>query len=56
MTARRPIPLWRWPLWMGTLAAALVVFYVFLTPIWMLIRLIAWLTERGSERQRGATV
>ncbi len=47
MTAvRRPIPLYYWVLWMATLGAALVVFYVFLTPFWMLIRLVAWLSER----------
>ena len=37
---------------MAILAAALVVFYVFLTPIWMAIRAIAWLTERGSSLGR----
>ena len=54
--ARKPIPLYYWPLWMTTLAAALVVFYVFLTPLWMAIRALAWLSERGSrlQRRRGA--
>ena len=45
---KKPIPLYYWPLWFATLGLALVVFYVFLTPIWMFIRLIAWLSERGS--------
>ncbi len=47
--ARRPIPFYWWPLWMSLLGVALVVFYVFLTPIWMGIRLVAWLSERGSS-------
>ena len=48
MTAKKPVPLVYWPLWMTLLGLALVVFYVFLTPIWMGIRLLAWLSERGS--------
>ena len=46
--AKKPVPLVYWPLWMTLLGLALVVFYVFLTPIWMGIRLVAWLSERGS--------
>jgi hypothetical protein len=54
---RKPIPLYYWAVWMATLAAALVVFYVFLTPLWMGIRALAWLSERGSRlgRSREAT-
>ena len=49
MTApKKPIPFYWWPLWMSSLGLALIVFYVFLTPIWMFIRLVAWLTERGT--------
>jgi hypothetical protein len=33
-------------LWFAVLAAALFVFYVLLTPVWMAIRLISWLAER----------
>ena len=43
---RKPIPLYYWPLWMGTLGLALFVFYVLLTPVWMGIRLVAWLSDR----------
>jgi hypothetical protein len=53
-TPRKPIPLYYWVLWMATLGAALVVFYVFLTPLWMGIRAIAWLSERGSRLGRNA--
>jgi hypothetical protein len=47
----RPIPVLYWPLWMGTLAAALVVFYAILTPVWMLIRAVAWVSERPLFRR-----
>ncbi len=45
MTVREPIPFWRWSLWFTLLALALVVFYGILTPIWMAIRVVAWLSE-----------
>ncbi len=48
MTAKKPIPFFYWPIWMTLLGLGLIVFYVFLTPIWMGIRLVAWLSERGS--------
>jgi hypothetical protein len=51
--ARKPIPFYYWPFWMSLLGVALVVFYVFLTPAWMAIRLLAWLSERGSRREEG---
>jgi hypothetical protein len=44
--AVRPVRFYHWPVWMATLAAALAVFYGILTPIWMLIRLVAWVSER----------
>ncbi|MBW3592240.1 MAG: hypothetical protein KY396_00920 [Actinobacteria bacterium] len=47
-SVKKPVPLVYWPLWMTLLGLALVVFYVFLTPIWMGIRVLAWLSERGS--------
>ena len=42
----KPVPVLYWPLWMATLAVALVLFYGILTPVWMLIRLVAWVSER----------
>jgi hypothetical protein len=48
--ARKPIPVYYWPLWMATLALALFVFYVLLTPVWMGIRLVAWLSDRRLFR------
>jgi hypothetical protein len=53
---RKPIPIYWWPIWMATLAAALIVFYGILTPFWMAVRGIAWVSEhrilRGRERSR----
>jgi hypothetical protein len=34
---------------MALLALGLFVFYVILTPVWMGIRLVAWLSERGRR-------
>jgi lipid-A-disaccharide synthase-like uncharacterized protein len=54
---RKPIPLRYWSLWMALLGAALVVFYAILTPVWMVIRAIAWVSEhprlRFSARRGG---
>ncbi len=41
------IPLYWWPLWMFFLALALFIFYVVLTPVWIGIRLVAWISERS---------
>ena len=46
-----PIRFYWWPLWMFLLALALVLFYGILTPIWMGIRLLAWLSDRGRARK-----
>ena len=41
-----PIPFYWWPLWMLLLAACIFTFYVVFTPVWLGIRLTAWLSER----------
>ncbi len=51
MKEKPRIPLWRWSLWMTMLAAALVLFYGILTPLWMLLRLVAWLSEHRALRR-----
>ena len=33
-----PVPQWRWGLWWTILGAAVFVFYVLLTPIWLGLR------------------
>ena len=52
MKPKPPVPLWRWALWSGILAVALVVFYVLLTPIWLGLRGLAWLAEFRARRRR----
>ena len=55
MSARKPVPPQYWALWMALLGAALVVFYGILTPFWMLLRAVAWVTEHPFVRRgRGA--
>jgi hypothetical protein len=47
-----PVPLWRWATWWIILAAALVIFYVLLTPIWMGLRALAWIAEFRARGRR----
>ena len=51
ISAPTPIPLRYWVLWMVLLALGLFVFYVVLTPVWMTIRLVAWLSDRRVLRR-----
>jgi hypothetical protein len=48
------VPLRYWVIWWSALGAAIVVFYVVLTPIWLGLRAAAWVAElraraRGSD-------
>ena len=52
MSARKPVPPQYWALWMTLLGAALVLFYGILTPFWMLVRAIAWISEHPFLRSR----
>ena len=47
---REPIPFYYWPFWMLLLAIGLFIFYVVFTPVWMGIRLVAWLVEGRRAR------
>ena len=47
------IPLWRWAVWWLTLAVAVVIFYVLLTPVWMGLRALAWLADFCARRRPG---
>jgi hypothetical protein len=49
---RKPVPRIYWSLWMLLLALALVTFYGILTPVWMAIRGIAWISEHPLLRRR----
>jgi hypothetical protein len=42
---KEPVPLWRWAMWWSLLGAAVVVFYVLLTPIWLGLRGLARLAD-----------
>ena len=48
----RRIPLWRWAIWWLALAAALVIFYGLLTPVWIGLRSLAWLAEFRARRRK----
>lgn len=51
---KSPIPFYWWPLWMLLLALGLFVFYVVMTPVWMGVRLLAWLSERSRPNRSPA--
>ena len=54
ITPKPPVPLWRWATWWGLLGAAMVVFYVLLTPLWLGLRALAWVAELRARRRRVA--
>lgn len=45
------VPLRFWVLWWTLLAAAMLVFYVLLTPLWLGLRAAAWVAELRSRRR-----
>jgi hypothetical protein len=46
------IPLRRWALWGLVLVVGDLIFYVLLTPVWLGLRMLAWVAEfRGRRRQ-----
>jgi len=45
------VPLRYWLLWWSILVVADFVFYVLLTPIWVGLRVFAWLAEFGRRRR-----
>ena len=49
LPAKPRVPRWRWALWWTILAAAVFVFYVLLTPIWLGLRGLAWIAELRSR-------
>lgn len=51
MNPKPPVPFWRWAVWSGILALALVVFYGFFTPFWMGTRAAAWLADFKARRR-----
>jgi hypothetical protein len=56
LSEKGSVPLRYWALWWSILAAAVVVFYVLLTPIWLGLRAAAWAAElRSRARNRIGT-
>jgi hypothetical protein len=53
MKPKPRVPLWRWAIWWTILGAAMLVFYVLLTPIWLGIRAAAWLADRRARSRGG---
>jgi hypothetical protein len=49
--AKPRVPRYWWPFWMVLLATGLVVFYVVLTPVWMVIRLAARASDKAAARR-----
>ena len=43
------VPLRYWAMWMWALGVAMIAFYVVLTPIWIGLRVLAWLAELTSR-------
>ena len=46
------VPVRYWVLWWSILGAAMLVFYVFLTPVWLGLRAAAWIAEFQARRRR----
>ena len=51
MRPKPRIPLWRWLVWWVVLVVADVVFYVLITPLWIGLRMLAWVAEFRSRRR-----
>jgi hypothetical protein len=45
------VPLRYWTMWFASLAVAVTLFYVILTPIWIGLRVAAWLAEFKARRR-----
>jgi len=48
----RRIPIWRWAVWWLGFAGGIFLFYVLLTPIWIGLRVLAWIAEFRARRRR----
>jgi hypothetical protein len=46
LSEKGSVPVRYWVLWWSLLAAAVVVFYILLTPIWIGLRIAAWVASR----------
>ncbi len=48
LSQKGSVPLRYWVLWHAIMAAAIVVFYVLLTPIWLGLRAAGWIAAKRS--------
>ncbi len=48
------VPLRYWVAWWTALGAAVIIFYVLLTPVWFGIRAAAWIAEFRARRRPAA--
>jgi hypothetical protein len=46
LSEKGSVPVRYWVLWWSLLGAAVVVFYILLTPIWIGLRVAAWVASR----------
>jgi hypothetical protein len=46
------VPLRYWTMWWALIVLADFIFYVVLTPIWIGLRVVAWLAEFRARRRR----
>lgn len=46
------VPLRYWTLWGVGLALGVMLFYVILTPVWIGLRVLAWIAEFKARRRR----
>jgi hypothetical protein len=47
------VPLRYWLVWWTALGAAVIIFYVLLTPLWFGLRAAAWVAEFRARRRNG---
>jgi ABC-type phosphate transport system permease subunit len=50
-TRKGYVPARYWAVWWAVLGAAVLVFYVLLTPVWIGIRVAAWIAEFKARRR-----
>ena len=48
------VPFRYWVVWWSALGAAMVLFYVVLTPVWLGLRAAAWVAELRARAREGA--
>ena len=49
LSEKGPVAWYWWPCWMFLLVVGIVIFYVLFTPVWIGIRLAAWVSERAPR-------